>query len=240
MDNVLIVGASSDIGKAVVPLLDRPGRTILAHYHESLHKVESLRRGLRGELLPIGADLAEVEQVQGLIGQAMPYEPDKILFLAAPRIAAIRFRQLTWDDFSYQLDVGLRSTVSILQAFLPEMAKKKSGKVVLMLTSSTLNVPPAVFAHYVTAKYALLGLVKALSSEYRRHGININAVSPSMVETEFLRDLPDKMIEIAAEQHPAGRNARPKDIAPIIDFLLSSGSDFMTGLNIPVSGGEVF
>jgi 3-oxoacyl-[acyl-carrier protein] reductase len=240
MDSLFIIGASSDIGRLLIRRMAKPGRTIYAHYHESLEKLELLRDEIEGDLVLLKADLADPLQVGELIESIRPREPQKILHLAAPRIRSNRFRQLEWSDFQHQLDVGLRSAVEILRILLPPMAKKKTGKVVLMLTSSTLNIPPAGFAHYITAKYALWGLTRVLASEYRKSGISINAVSPSMTETEFLRDLPDKMVELAAEGHPLKRNATPEDIAPVIEFLLSEGSDFMTGLNVPVSGGEVF
>jgi 3-oxoacyl-[acyl-carrier protein] reductase len=70
--------------------------------------------------------------------------------------------------------------------------------------------------------------------------LNINAISPSMVETGFLKKVPEKIVEMSAEQHPLKRNATPEDIAPLAHFLLSSGSDYMTGVNVPVSGGLVF
>ena len=59
-----------------------------------------------------------------------------------------------------------------------------------MLTSCTTNIPPKYLASYVTSKYALLGLVKALSNEYADKGIRINGISPSMIETKFLENIP--------------------------------------------------
>jgi 3-oxoacyl-[acyl-carrier protein] reductase len=92
----------------------------------------------------------------------------------------------------------------------------------------------------VTAKYALLGLARSLAAEYSSYRININSVSPSMVETAFLQNIPERMVELTAAQSPWQRNATPKDVASVIRFLLSSEADYLTGANIPVSGGTAF
>jgi 3-oxoacyl-[acyl-carrier protein] reductase len=82
--------------------------------------------------------------------------------------------------------------------------------------------------------------MKALAGEYAGKKISINAVSPSMANTRFLSGLPQKLIEIVAEQHPLGRNARTEDVVPLIRFLLSEEAGYLTGVNIPVAGGLVF
>ncbi len=144
---------------------------------------------------------------------------------------------MAWSDFQAQLDVELRTAVTICARFLPRMAAAKLGKLVFVLSSYTLGVPPAAMAHYVTSKYALLGLMKALASEYAARGVCVNAISPSMVETSFLADIPDLLVELAADSHPLKRNATPGDVAPMVKFLLSEAADYMTGVNVPITGG---
>ena len=86
----------------------------------------------------------------------------------------------------------------------------------------------------------MLGLMKSLAAEYGDKNININAVSPSMIETKFLSEIHEKVIEMSAEMNPLKRNATTKDIVPIIKFLLSKESDYITGANIPITGGSAF
>ena len=74
-----------------------------------------------------------------------------------------------------------------------------------MLSSVTINLPPKALVHYTTIKYALLGLVKSLASEYGNKNIQINALSPSMIETKFLENINEKIIEINAHNHPLKR-----------------------------------
>ena len=241
MDNVLIIGASSDIGRDLISCLDRRGeQNYLAHYHQSSDKLNELSNNLQSAIIPLKADLSIDSDIEALINSCSDTVPNKIVLLAAPKVSNIRFRKVVWDDFKNQIEVQLKSSVLILKKFLPQMAKQKSGKIVFVLTSYTQNIPPVALSHYVSVKYAMLGLMKALAAEYRGLKVNINAVSPSMVETAFLDNLPKKLIEINSMNHPYGRNAQPGDIVPTIEYLLSAASDYITGVNISISGGEVF
>ena len=61
-----------------------------------------------------------------------------------------------------------------------------------------------------------------------------------MIETKFLENIEEKLIELNAYNHPLKRNAKVEDIIPIIQFLISKESDYMSGNNIPITGGAVF
>jgi 3-oxoacyl-[acyl-carrier protein] reductase len=95
-------------------------------------------------------------------------------------------------------------------------------------------------AMYTVVKQAQLGLMRALASEYAATGVTINAVSPSMIETRFLDDIPGLAREMSAKAAPRDRNARTEDVVGSIMYLLSSDSDFVTGIELPVTGGSVF
>jgi 3-oxoacyl-[acyl-carrier protein] reductase len=239
---VLILGASSDIGRQVIREIDDGSLLVLAHYNHNLDKLTQLQSEVRSTIVPIQADLSRDEDIEAMLARiagVCPY-PQKIVHLPAPRMSYTRFKDATWHTFQHEMDIELRSIVLILSRFLPLMAKDGAGKVVFMLSSVCHGVPPKALAHYITTKYALLGLMKALAAEYADKNISINAVSPSMMDTSFLSDIPGKLIEISAAAHPLKRNASTQDIAPIIRFLLSPDSNYVTGANIPATGGSAF
>ena len=120
------------------------------------------------------------------------------------------------------------------------MAKLKKGKVLIMLSSYVLGVPPKALSHYTSIKYAMLGLAKSLASEYADKNIQVNTVSPSMIETKFLDNINEKFVELSAYSHPLKRNAQVDDITPIIKMLISKESDYISGVNIPITGGSIF
>lgn len=237
---ILITGASSETGCAIMRKIGRKGDVLLAHYNNSLKNIEDVKTQVEAEIVPVKADLRNKNDIHRLIefiaGKGL--FPDKIVHLAAPRLKINRFKDVGWDDFQTNIEIQLKAGVVLLQEFLPGMVKKRKGKIVFVLSSVTAGLPPKAMSDYVTAKYALLGLMRALASEYAGKMINVNAVSPSMMETAFLSNIPDKIIEISAEQNPFKRNATPQDTAAAVSFLLSSDADFITGVNIPVTGGS--
>jgi len=241
-NHILITGASSAIGSEIIRQIADKSTVILAHYHSNMGQIGILKAEVPGQIIPIQADLSSLSSIDTLL-DAVASEcdfPEKIILLAAPKVTLKRFKNLAWDDFRIHLDIQLGASVKILNRFLPKMSLARNGRVVFMLSSYTLGVPPSAMAHYVTVKYALLGLMKALASEYSTKGITINAVAPSMVETNFLANVPEKLVELAAQQHPLKRNAIPADIAPLIKYLLSDEAVYVTGVTIPITGGMQF
>mgnify|MGYP000490852080 CR=1 FL=1 len=242
MNNIiLIIGASSDIGLNLIENISE-SCLILAHYNNSEDELVKLNLKAKNTIIPIKANLLNEDEIENLLSTIENNYgiPNKIINLAAPKFENIRFKDISWKDFQRDIDISLKSSVMILNRFLPKLAKEKRGKVVFMLSSVTLNIPPKAICHYTTIKYSILGLMKALASEYADKNIQINAVSPSMVETKFLSDINEKFVEFNAYNHPLKRNATVSDIVPIIKLLISSESDYINGTNIPITGGSVF
>ena len=88
---------------------------------------------------------------------------------------------------------------------------------------------------YVVSKYALLGLTKALAAEYAEKGICVNALSPEMVETRFLSEIPELIVAAAAEKSRRDRILTVSEVLPAIEFLLSEASDTVNGQNLQIS-----
>lgn len=240
---LLLLGASSDVGRALLKRLDGNPLTVYAIHRDSGAKLEALRSQLRTvEILPIRADLASEDEVSALAaklkaGYALPTQ---IVHLAAPKLRLIRFKDVRWPDFEAEISVQLRSIVMLLSELLPAMSKRRAGKVVFVLSSAVWNVPPSAMSHYVTAKYALKGLMRALAAEYASKGLCINAVSPSLMETAFLEKLPARFAQIIAAQSPRGRNTSVEEVVGVIQFLLSEQATALTGVDFPVAGGSNF
>ncbi len=106
-----------------------------------------------------------------------------------------------------------------------------------MLTAYVIGVPPKFQSPYITVKYGLLGLMRNLAAEYAGKGITVNGVSPDMIETKFLSQIPELIIEQNAKNTPMGRNLRVEEVVPTFEYLLSDGADLVTGQNIGVTGG---
>jgi 3-oxoacyl-[acyl-carrier protein] reductase len=86
----------------------------------------------------------------------------------------------------------------------------------------------------------MLGLAKSLACEYSDKNIQINTVSPSMNKTIFISNIIVKYVELNAYNHPLKRNALIDDTTLIINMLNSKESDYINGVNIPITGGGIF
>ena len=80
--------------------------------------------------------------------------------------------------------------------------------------------------------------MRATAAEYAGTNLTINAISPSMIETRFLGDIAEVAVQMSAAANPHGRNATPQDILGAIEFLLSPASDYMTGVDLPLTAGS--
>ncbi len=120
------------------------------------------------------------------------------------------------------------------------MKEAHSGKIINILSSYVLNLPPEKIAPYITAKYALLGLSKALAVELIKYGITVNMISPGLMATDLSHYLPRKYLEVYSAKHPMGRMTTTDDTADVLEFLISDRANFLNGINIPVNGrGEI-
>lgn len=237
---LLILGASSDVGCAYVEKHCNDYDTIIAQYHCSKDKLTQIKDNIGDKLILYKIDCNNLEEIESFIKYMKQEDnlPTHVLHLTAPKVSNNRFSKLNWDSYDKDINIQIRFLVEILRVCLPSMSKSGGGKILVMLSSYTFNQPPKYMASYVTVKYALLGLVKALASEYVGKNICINGISPSMMETKFLDNVPELMVQQAALNHPLKRNIKVSEIIPTMHFLLSKDSDLITGQNICISGGE--
>jgi 3-oxoacyl-[acyl-carrier protein] reductase len=234
---LLVIGASSDIGRALIARLAPRYTKIYAHYNAGVEAVQELQSQFGTKIIPVQADLLNAGAVSALTKQiAAEGVPDHIVHLAAPKCIQQRFHQTSPEDFQTALTCSLISFSSIIQPFISKMGKNGTGKIVVMLTAYTENVPPKFISPYVTAKYALLGLVRALAAEYAPKGVCVNAVSPEMMDTRFLEGMPELALEQARESSVMGRLLVPGDVVPTFEYLLSDSSDCVTGQNVLITG----
>lgn len=239
--NLLILGASSDLAIALIPKISKSFQTIFAHYNQSADELRKLQQSISCQMDLLQADFTSESETKQFVDKVAQSQASitHILHCPSARPRNEHFRKLAWEAYSVMLNTQLRSLYYAANRFIPQMAKQRYGKVVAVLSSCTVGSPPSYLNAYITAKYAQLGLIKSLAAEYAGKSVQINAVSPSMIETKFLRDMPNLVLEQNSSRHPLKRNAAVEDIIPAIEFLLSDQNSFITGQNLLVSGGSV-
>lgn len=118
------------------------------------------------------------------------------------------------------------------------MIENGKGKII-NIGSLAADKPNSDWSHYITAKSALVGLTRSLAFELAPKGIRINMVTPGLISTDLTADVPEKTKLITAAQTPLRRLALTADVAGAISFLASPKSNFITGENIRINGGQV-
>lgn len=236
---LLVLGASSDFGMKLISDVANQYEVILAQYFHDSEKLKKLKDNLKEKLFLFQSDFSDEDSVKHMINEIinLGYMPDHIAHFSAPKAFNEKFLKCNWSYFIKEIEISLRSLVEVLHAFLPSMVKNKYGKIVLMLSSYTIDIPPKYQSPYVTTKYALLGLMKSLSVEYIEKGITVNAVSPAMTETKFLSEIPELIVKQNAYLNPCKENLCVEDVIPSFVYLLSDGADAVTGQNIGVTYG---
>ena len=237
----LITGATSDVGTALIHrlLANAPADTlVLAQGCGDVEKLAPLCQARPGRIRPFDVDLSDPYKVDTFC-QVLATQPAPTHFVHLPALPVVNARFKNFDEtrFAKDWEIQVHSAVKLCKAVLPAMTKQKFGRILFIQTSYTLGAPPKNTAAYVMAKGALGQLCKSLAVEYARHGITVNCVAPSMMETNFLKDTPDLIVQAAAADNPMGRNATPDDVVPAMAFLLSEEARFITGVTLPVTGG---
>jgi 3-oxoacyl-[acyl-carrier protein] reductase len=123
--------------------------------------------------------------------------------------------------------------------FSPYMKDNQFGRFIFLGTSYLYATPPRGMTAYVSAKEALWGYTKALSSEIAHNGITVNMVSPSLAITDLTNDIPARIKEVEAFKNPTRRLVTTIDIASQVVHLCSEDSSYINGINLPITATPV-
>lgn len=222
MKNILIVGASSGIGKALAELLQEDGHNVMGTYRSNelsgsqFHYLDVLEDEISLDFLP--------DSLDGLV-----YCPGSINLKPFARLKPAAFE----EDYKLQV-VG---AVKVLQAALKSLKKSEAASVVLF---STVAVQAGFNFHAQVAasKGALEGLTRSLAAEFAPR-IRVNCIAPSLTDTPLAAKLlnSDDKKAANAQRHPLKKIGTPEDIAEMAAFLLSEKSAWISGQVLHVDGG---
>lgn len=165
---------------------------------------------------------------------------DVLINNACPSFMPCDILESGWEKFQEQLDVNVRGSYYHIREAAARMKQQGGGRIINILSSYVINTPPEKLSFYITAKYALLGMTRAAAAELTKFGITVNAVSPGLMQTELSGYLPPKYLKVCAERHPMKRLTTPSDVADAVEYLVSAKAGFLSGVNIPVNGGEIY
>jgi len=234
----LVTGASRGIGKAIALALAREGAdTVLLGRSESdLADVAVTIRGFGREAEVLICDLLHPPDRSELISRLGRID---ILVNNSGMNIPEPFVTVTESHYDQIFELNMRALFFLTQSVVNAMIAGQVKGAIVNITSQMGHVGAANRTVYCAAKHAVEGFTKALAIEVAPHGIRVNSVAPTFVETEFTRPMfaDQSFRESVLSKIPAGRLGRPEDIAPAVVFLCSDAASLITGSSVKVDGG---
>jgi NAD(P)-dependent dehydrogenase (short-subunit alcohol dehydrogenase family) len=249
----VITGGGRGLGAALAKRYARAGACVVLNGRTEEHLVrtaEEIRcRGGQAECVP--GDVSKPEDVGRLFRRAVTmFETVNILVnnagIAGPTVELV---DLSLEEWNETLAINLTGAFLCCKAAIPHMREAGGGKIV-NIGSGTGKRPLPMRTPYATSKLGLVGLTRTLAHEVGKYGINVNLISPFLVEGERL-DLvierqakgrgvePEVVRDELTALSPFKRGVSADDVADVALFLSSPAADSMTGQDINVSAGAV-
>src|SRR6516164_1333419 len=228
----MVTGASRGIGAAIAVALAEAGAAVGLNYRERGDAANALAADInaaKGRAVAIAADVSKAADVARMVEHATSELGPIDILVNNAGIAIVRgIDDLSEEDFDRTITVNLKSAFLCTQAVLPAMRKKKWGRIV-NVSSGGAGAIGAIGPHYNASKAALEGLTRGYAARLVKHGITVNAVSPSLIDTEMIGL--DK--EGLAARIPLGRLGTPQEVAQAV--LMVVGNAYMTGQAIQLN-----
>ena len=232
----LVSGGSRGIGAALAAALAEAGAAVAVNYRERAAEADAVVAKIRdmgGRAIATAADVSQATNVAKMVDHvASALGPIDILVNNAGMAIVRGIEELTESDFDQTIAVNLKSAFLCTQAVLPAMRAKKWGRIV-NISSGAARGAGAIGVHYNASKAGMEGLTRGYAARLVKEGITVNAVAPSLIETDMMRGRSD-----LARNIPLGRLGQPGEVAQAVLMVL--GNDYMTGQTIMLNGGMAF
>lgn len=240
----LVTGARRGIGKAISLALAKAGAKIVVtdiDEKECQEVVEEIKKA-DGEAMAKKIDVTNKKEIEEAVKQATDKFGKLDILVNNAGICPFKpFLELTEEDWDRVLDINLKGYFLCAQTAAKEMIKQNRGRIIniasVAMGQQGIGFPNIV--HYVASKGGVVGMTEALAVELAPYGINVNAVSPGVIETKMAESMTadPSVKESTLKRVPKGRIGQPLDIAHAVVYLASEEADYVTGAVLIVDGG---
>ena len=238
----IVTGASRGLGKAIAFALAKAGADVAlaARSRAQLEVVADEVSALGRRALAIPTDVIDPDAVEALVERTVRELGQlDILVNNAGVVREGPLLETTDEDWDVVITTNLRSTFLCTRAAGRHLTRGKSGKVINVASSLGVKATSNVAA-YCASKAAIIQFTKAMAIEWAPSGVQVNAIAPGYFETELNAALraDRKLTQRVLRRVPARRMGKPEELGPLVVFLASSASDYMTGETVVIDGGQ--
>mgnify|MGYP000156127230 CR=1 FL=1 len=231
----LVTGGSRGIGEAIVMALADAGAAVAINYRKRATQADALVAQIvdaGGRSIAFRADVSKATEVAAMVADVEVRLGQIDILVNNAGIAITKdVDDLTEADFDTTLAVNLKSAFLCMQAVISGMRARNWGRIV-NISSGAARGAGSIGPHYNASKAGLEGLTRGYAARLVKDGITVNAVAPSLIDTDMMagRDL--------ASRIPLGRAGRADEVAQAV--MMTIGNAYMTGQTVALSGGLAF
>ena len=244
MKKILILGASSDIGFTLLKNMASKDYIIGAHCNSNHKKLETYikKNKLEKKIRIFKANLNSQNSCHTLVKKFFKWTKkiDLLVQLNGNVSKVTNWKLLKQRDFEKDINSNLASAFFVAQKVFEKM-EKFGGKIILMSTSSALHGGGENSLAYGIGKMGIYTLTKGLARFGAKKNIIVNAVAPGYINTKFhTKTMKRSKADLLkrAKLSKLNRAGQPNEVAALIEFLMSSKSNYITGEVIPIDGGD--
>jgi NAD(P)-dependent dehydrogenase (short-subunit alcohol dehydrogenase family) len=243
----VITGGAGGIGKAAGRQFVDEGANVLLVDRDAAALQQAVREIGSNRVASCVADVTDAKSTQDYIRAAVERFGgiDVLLANAGVEGKVLPITEYDEDTFDRVIAVNVRGVWLGIKYAFPEMRKRGGGSIIITSSVAGVRGAPRMSA-YITSKHAVVGLMKTAALEGAPHGIRVNTVNPTAVETRMMRSLEEGTMpgnaqlahDSIAANIPMQRYAQPSDIAKVMAFLASDDAAFLTGSVYMADGGS--
>ncbi len=233
----LVTGASRGIGRAIAIALAEAGASVAVNYRERVAEALSVVTDIQAmgrRAVAVRADVSVSAEVTDMVARVTAELGPIDVLVNNAGVAIIRgIDDLTEEEFDTTIAVNLKSAFLCTKAVLPHMRARKWGRIV-NISSGAARGAGGVGLHYNASKAGMEGLTRGYAARLVKEGITVNAISPSLIETDMVRS----GVASSPARIPMGRFGTSEEVAQAV--LMVMGNGYMTGQTVQLNGGMSF
>ena len=237
----IVTGAGQGIGRGIALRLAEFGANVvlLDIRQDTIDEVAEEIRSKGVEVLSLQVDVTRSERLRHMARLVMAEfgQIDILVNNAGITGRTVPMVELNEQDWDQVMNLNLKGVFLCCQAVLGYMIERRYGKIVNVASIAGKEGNPTLVP-YSVSKAGVICLTKALAKEVTDYQINVNCVSPAVIQTPILEGMASSTVDYMISKIPMGRVGKPEEVAAVVHFLASDDAAFVTGQCYDVSGGR--